>query len=341
MTGIHWRNILTAIRIFCLVLCIAAALWGYALAYAAIANPDRDPSVDNIRVNHNLLVTGDILIYGDYDIPYDTPPDILASNTYLFQLLDGATKLGAANPYVRFNNGYNNGVFSFYFTSANASGITWGDSYTIRIAQNPAQFASPSFGDFALASDSYTTDNTTDGNQAELANYLLAAANRLAQVYTTETITDTSGAGETILYSPTGEEYFQGAIPGILAMAPALFNVQILEYDPTYRTWSTDYADNQTERFDGTWAGDSANATAIQFGVTKQTAMGFIPLGLCLGSVVLSSIKWRRTGPGLIISAVFLIMALLLGWLSPAIFAVVFQILAILIGYLLFLARAS
>ena len=124
-------------------------------------------------------------------------------------------------------------------------------------------------------------------------------------------------------------------------MAPDLFNVQVLSYNTDYRTWTTDYSDNLTNRFDGTWVGAGANATAIQFGVTDQTAMGLWPLGLCLGFIVLSSIKWRRAEPGLVAAAVVSLMGLLMGWLAPAVFAIIYQLLAMYVGYLLFLARSS
>ena len=326
-------------KILIILICFTAPLWSAALALA-ISSPDSSPTASNIRVNHNLITTGDLLVTGDYSIPYASVPATAADETYLFQLLDGVTQLGAVTPYIQFDSGYNRGIFSFYFENATASGISWASAYTIRIAQNPAHFPSPVYNDFNLLPSNYTTDNTTNGNQTELAIYLLASANRLAQYYDDETILDSTVSG-TVLSSPTGETYFQGAIPGVQAMAPSLFIVQVLEYEPEYRTWTTDYSDNQTTRFDGTWAGAGANATAVQFGLTSQTAMGFIPLSLVLGSIILSSMKWRRIQPGLVISSVFLIMSLLMGWLSPAVFAIVFQCLGIYVAYLLFLARAS
>ena len=329
------------IRILAVIICFASPLWAFGVVLA-ISAPDSTPSVSNFHVNTNLLATGDILIYCDYDLPYGTPPDVFANQSFIFKLIstDNVTELGAIRPFVYFDNGYNEGEFGFYFNNMTTANITWGEPYIIRIAQNPAHFASPTSIDYVLPVNAYTTENTTAGNQLELSINILAAANRLGQVYTTYTLTEDS-AGGTVLGSPDGETYFRGAIYGIQAMAPDLFMVQVLEYDTTYRTWTTAYSDNLTDRFETTWVGATENATATQFGVTKQTAMGFIPLTLSLGVIIVSTMKWRKAEPGLIATAVILIGALLMGWLAPAIFASLFQLMGIYIAYLIFLARAG
>jgi len=320
---------------------MTAPLWMPVKALAILA-PDSTPSISNLHVNQHLLATGDVLIYGDYDLPYGTPPDVFANQSFIFQLIaaDNVTELGAVTPFVYFDNGYNEGFFSMYFASRTTANITWEQSYTIRIAQNPAHFTSPVDIDYELPTNSYTSVNTTAANQLELAINVLSAATRLEQYYPTYSLVDTAAAG-TVLYSPDGETYFRGAINGIQAMAPSLFMVQVLEYDYTYRTWTTDYSDNLTDRFETTWVGASANATATQFGLTNQTAMGILPLGLCLVSIVLSNMKWRRSEPGLVGASIILIMGLLMGWLAPAVFAIIFQFMGIYIAYLLFLARAA
>jgi len=332
-----------AIRIIALIVCFAASFWAYGVSLAAVPDPiDSTPSVENIHINKDLLTTGDILIYGDYDLPYATPPDVFADQSFIFKLIstDNITELGAIRPYVFFDNGYNEGVFSFYFASMTTANITWGEAYTIRIAENPIHFSSPNQIDYVIPTNTYTSANTTAANQLELSINIITAASRLEQYYTTYTLLDTAAYG-TVLSSPSGETYFRGAINGIQSMAPNLFMVQVLDYDTTYRTWTTDYSDNLSERFDADWVGASENATAAQFGVTQQTAMGIIPLFVCGGGLVLSFVKWRKPEPGLIFGSLVLIGALLMGWLSPAIFASLFQLMGIYIAYLLFLARAG
>jgi len=331
-----------AIRILAVIICFTSPLWAWGITLA-VDTPDSTPSVSNLHINRQLLTETDILIYGDYDIPYATPPpSVFADKAFSFQLIstDNETELGVVTPYVFFDNGYNEGVFGLYFSSMATANITWGEPYIIRIAQNPSQFASPTKVDYVIPTNVYTSANTTTDNQLELSINILAAASRLEQIHTSYELVE-GAAGGTVLTSPSGETYFRGAIYGLQAMAPELFMVQVLDYDTSYRTWTTAYSDNLTNRFETTWVGASENVTASQFGVTKQTGMGVIPLILSIGAVIVSSMKWRKAEPGLIFSALVLIGALLMGWLAPAIFASIFQAMGIYVSYLLFLSRAG
>ncbi len=332
----------TATRVLALLVCLTSPWWAWQLAYA-LSVPDSTPTVSNLHVNRNLIIAGDILIYGDYNLPAATPPATGAGDAIIFKLIatDNTTELGAITPYNFFDNGWNEGVFGFYFENITTANITWGTSYTIRIAENPAQYATPTYWDYVLPASGYSTlGSDTSTQQLELSINIINAASRLEQVYSTYTLFDTS-AGGTVLSSPTGETYFRGAIYGIQVMAPDLFMVQVLTYDTSGRSFTTAYADNMTSQFAATWVGASENASSTQFGLTKQSAMGIIPFILCGVAIILSMMKWRKSEPGLVVGALFLIWGLLVGWLAPAVFAAIFQFMAIYIGYLLFLARAS
>lgn len=331
-----------ATRVLALVFCLAASLWGWQLVLA-LSVPDSTPTVSELHANRNLITTGDILIYGESDLPAGTPPATGASDAIIFKLIasDNLTELGAVTPYNFFDNGWNEGVFGFYFSNMTTANVTWGTSYTIRIAENPAQYASPTYWDYVFPASGYSTASSNQtAQQTELAINIINAANRLEQIFTSYTLLDT-GASGTVLSSPSGETYFRGAIYGIQAMAPDLFMIQVLTYDASGRSMTTAYADNMTSQFAATWVGASENATVTQFGLTKQSAFGIIPFALCAGAVMLSMMKWRKAEPGFVAGALFMIWGLLVGWLAPAIFAAVFQLMAIYNGYLLFLARAS
>ncbi len=303
----------------------------------AIDDPDSDPSVSNVKVNINLITAGDIVIYGDYNIPYASIPSVPADDAFIFRLLDtdNVTELGAIVPFVLFDSGYNKGAFGFYF----ASGVASGEAYTIRISQNPSQFDTPTSVDYVIPLSAYTSKSTQEDNQIELAINIIAMAQRLESYHTDYTLLESS-AGGTVLSDPTGETYFRGAIYGIQAMAPALFLIQVLEFDTTERSWTTDQFDTYRERFDGTWVGTSVNATGSQFGITPQMLMGVIfALPLCLGAIILSSMKFKKAEPGFIAAAIFLILASLMGWMPTAIFAIIYQVMAIYLAYVWFYAR--
>ena len=326
------------VRIFIILASIVFPL-AMSTLVLAIDNPDSDPSVSNIRANTYLIEEGDVLIYGDYSLPYASLPDDPASDTFIFRLLDtdGETELGAKIPFVLFDNGYNKGVFGFYFSAAD--NLTWNETYFIRVSQNPAHFATPTSIDYVMSLSAYSSKTTQDDNQVELAINIIAMAERLESAHTDYTLLESS-VGGTVLSDPTGETYFRGAIYGIQAMAPSLFQMQILNFDTDDRDWDTDQFDQYKERFDTTWVGDDVDTTSAQFGITPQMLMGVIfVLPICIGVIILSSIKYRKAEPGFIASAIFLSLGAVMGWLPAAIFATLYQAMAIYLAYLWFYAR--
>ncbi len=303
--------------------------------------PTSAPTVTNIHVNRSLVTSGDWLVYADYDIPYTVTANMTpADSSFIFRLIatDGTTELGAIAPYASssFNLGYNEGNVFFYFTGAE---LVWGTAYIIRISENPAFFASPTYWDFPIPSTAYTSSTSQLDNQAEVAANVLLAAKRLQPAYGLATTEPSSGG--LVLSSPYGETYFRGACYGIQAMAPTLFFVQLVQLDTTSTNWTTTQADAWGSQFAGTWYASGENATATQFGLMPTTVAGmFIVFPLCIGLMVLSSMKFKRIEPGLVSGSVLLIMSFLMGWIPAAVFASIYQLMGIYTGYVWFYARS-
>lgn len=300
-----------------------------------ISNPDSDCTTSNIHVNRNLVNTGDMLVTGQYKLPYASPPSIGADKTFLFELVDtdGTTVLGYNAPYVYFDNGYNDGIFSLYFDSGHTP--TWGVSYIVRIAENPTQFDTPQHWDFVIPSNAYSVLTDQNGNQADLTGQCITMAQNLQAIYNISGGLVTTSNG-TVL-TTVGEDYFRGAISSLQAMAPKLFLVQNLPVDLTSTNWTTTQFDTYENRWNGTWVGTDINATSTQWGMTPGLVMSMMfTAPLCLGAVVFSSIKFRKTDPGFVTLALFLIMAVIMGFVPKAIFASVYQLLGIYVAYLLF-----
>lgn len=322
---------LVALGIICFPLILA-------IPVQAASPPDSDPTLSNIRANINLLETGDVLIYGEYNIPYTSIPDEGADETYSLRLLDtdNSTQLGAISPYVQFDSGYNEGVFSFYFSATDNLSIDL--PYTIRISQSPSHFASPQVYDYVMPLSAWTTQTTQEDNQTEFTLNIISAAQRLETAHD-ETLLEAS-VGGTVLSDPVGETYFRGAIYGVQSMAPDLFLVQVLSFATGDRQWTTEEFDEYQTRFDETWIGTATENTSSTFGVTTTTLMSFIfGVPVILGAIIISAIKFRRVEPGYMVAAIVLILLALMGWISAALFATIYQVLAIYIGYLLFYAR--
>lgn len=327
-------------RVVGVVLVPVVILLALVVPVFATNPPDSNPSVSDIKANVNLIETGDVLIYGQYNIPYaDLPPDD-ASKTYAFSLMDtdSTTELGAVMPFPRFDSGYNEGGFGLYFSAAD--NLTVDQSYIIRISQNPAFFDSPQSYDYSMLLSAWTSANTSDDNQIELTLNIIALAEDLEAAHD-ETLLESS-VGGTVLSDPVGETYFRGAIYGLQAMAPDLFLVQSLTWDTDDKDWETTEFDSYGTRFSGTFIGTAADNTSATFGLDTPTFMGlFFALPIILGAVVVSSIKFKKAEPGYLVAALVLILVALMGWVEIALFALVYQLMAMYIGYLWFYSRTG
>lgn len=322
-------------RILAGVVLVIMQMAVFATPARAMDPPDSEPSVNYVKVNTYLIEEGDQLIYGEYNIPYGTIPDDPAEDTFVFRLMDGTTEIAQIRPFCMMDNGYNKGVFAFYFPASN--NITWDVAYTIRISKNPAYFTTANSTDYTMPLTAYTWATEQETNQLQLAVNLLAEAQRLTTEYSSDGYTFTEdSAGGTVLSSPTGETYFRGAIYGVQAMAPDLFLVQVLGYNTADTSWTTDYGDNMTDKFAGTFVGDNTTAVAEEFGLSTGSLMGMIfTLPVVVGFVIVSFLKYRRGEPGFIASALVLAMSTLMGWFPIALFASIYQAFGIYLAWVI------
>ena len=304
--------------------------------------PTSTPTISDIKANVYLIESGDVLIYGLYNIPYDVLdlPEDKADETYMIRLIDtdGVSQLGVVVPFPQFDSGYNKGVFGFYFSATD--NLTPDQSYIIRISQNPAFFDSPLSYDTEIPLSAWTSASSQAANQLELTLNILSLATELETAHDVTLLE--SSVGGTILSDPTGESYFRSAIYGIQAMAPDLFLVQSLTWDTSDRDWETTEFDGYGTRFSGWFIGTAADNTSATFGLETPMFMGLIfALPIIIGAVVVSSIKWKRAEPGYLVASLVLILVALMGWVDIALFALVYQLMAMYIGYLWFYSRTG
>ena len=308
------------------------------------ANPDSTPTITDIHVNQYVASSGDIMITGLYNIPYATLPTLGADQNFIINLIspvDGSV-LGSIAPfnYSGFKNGYNEGAFSLYFSTATvtAEGIVWGNNYIIQIAENPSQFASPLTWNYAITSGDYTTFTTNALNQTDLASQVFVLGSALATDYSVTLFNNAGTNGATL--TATGEAYFRGAIPGLQDLAPELFIIQTGETDTSTTSWTTAAFDAYITQFNGTWVGTALSSTGTQFGMSGNMAAGlFFIVPLCLFCLIFSGMKFHTTDPGLISASLVLEMGAIMGWVPAPLFATIFQLMGIYVGYLLFFAR--
>ncbi len=308
---------------------------------AIVSGPDSSANITNIHVNRNILTTSDWLIYAEYNIPYASLPAIRADQCFIFRLMSpsGNTEIASILPYSypEFNNGYNKGNIFFYL--ADTSGLIWGSAYIIRILENPAQFIAPIYWDQPIPSDNYSNLTSQSANKNEIAANIRIMASTLATTYS-HTLTDIANIG-VVLTSPYGETYYRGVCNGIQYMAPSLFLVQSTLLDMTSTNWTNAQAEAWENQNQSNWVGAAENATAGQFRLTHLSVPTFVFTCLiAIAIAVLSSLKFKRIEPGLVAISVWLICALLVGWIPGAIVASIYQLMGIYTGYVWFFERA-
>lgn len=325
-------------RILAVLLALGTTLL-YTVPVLATDPPDATPTITNIHVNRKLIVDTDVLIYGDYYIRYDAPlPTEPAGDTYAIRIIENGTEIGGVTPYsnAHFDRGYNHGVFGIYFDTE----ITWGHTYTIRLSESPAYFASPLSWDFAISPSAYTALTDKASNQSELTTNILSAAGRMEDYFTNTTMIEAAASG-TVLSSPVGENYFRGAISGIQFMAPALFYIQAATtVELTPHPWTTVQFDEYAARFNGTWVGNDTAAIAVELGTEAPSLMALLlGLPLSLGAVIFSSIWLKKIEPGFIVMSLVIIVLGIMGWFPMALLATYLQLCAIYLAYVFFFSR--
>lgn len=271
-------RVLSIIGVLAIVLSISTP------CFADTPDPDSTPTIEKSYWYRNLLETDDRLLIWEANIPYTTAPSTLVTETFYWELLDtdNVTVLGSATGYAYNSNGYGYNVYSMYFSAADA--ITWNQVYTLRLCGNPAKFDDPPQYTYPIPLSSYTSETAQAANQAALATTILQIAGDLDSRWglsTTSTLLLETESG-TVL-SIYGESVFRGSVYGVQALAPAAFRFVIDDMDAEDRTWDTEYADNLTTQFAGTWIAPAKTAGGSLFGVGYDLTSIILSLIACLG----------------------------------------------------------
>jgi hypothetical protein len=248
------------------VIVLAAILMIAWPAIPALAVEPTTVSLDGIELFHDLIAADDILAVVPYNVAFSTAPDENIDETFIFRFMspDGSTEYGSTLATPAYDGGYGNGVVSFYFTS----GVTWGESYIVRVQENPAYYPAATAWDFGIGDDQYS--NEAD-QAAALKAKVVDSATFLSTVFGVSLLS-ASESGAKVL-STYGELYYLSAIPGLQQMAPALFQVQLETPDFSKRSWSTSFADALFTKYQGTFIYDAMTGYAGLFSTTTSAAM--------------------------------------------------------------------
>lgn len=284
-------------RLGVLLLILAAVLLPATPAYADTPDPDIDPPlIESINIYRNARETGDMFFMIYVNIAYTAIPDTPIGETFIWSLIDtdNVTELGstvgfAYNVGAHQADGFGYNVFSMYFDADNvtALGMTWLDSFTVRLAGNPAVFDTPRIYDYDVNVAQYSALTARADVQAELAARILTIATELDTRWgqgTIYSLIEEFEAGTAL--SLYGEAFFRGAIFGVQALAPGIFStiIRVIDIDP--REWDPEYAENVTDQWAGTWIQTAREAGQVLFGTTYDLLSVIVLLGMSIGLLI-------------------------------------------------------
>ena len=301
---------------------------------ATIAQPD-SLSLSDVHVNRNLIQTGDILFYFEYNIAYSSTPTVIAPDTFIFKLYgtDGTTELGRNVPYAFETLGYGYGISCIYFPASTAP--TWNGTYTLSVEGNPIQFASiPSYS-FVLSTANYTSYTATNDNQEELASKLLVMVQDLEVRWNRNLIATTSA-----VLGTSGYVYMKYTIPNIENLAPDLIGSTVVIPDYTARNYTTNnLSTTYKNRYNGTFMGNFTSDLGGLFGTGASLAGGLLVVAGCVALIIFSAVKLGNALPGFLGATLVQIGGYLMGFLPAGFMGIIGFFFVIYIGYWWFFIR--
>jgi hypothetical protein len=288
------------IRLVIVMLVLSMLSLSVIPAYADTPDPDDVPSIVEVDAYRNSIEADDMLVIIYANIPYATIPDTPVTETFIWSLMDGAVEFGSTVGTNYNDDGYGYNVYSMYFSAAEvvSLGIVWGDVYTIRLAGNPAVFDTPPIYNFTLTAADYSTETVRVDVQAAIAARVLTIAADLDNKWLLGALGSLITQNETAtVLSIFGEAFFRGAIHGLQSMAPNAFSVVVRVIDLEDREWDTEYAENVTDQWAGTWVETGKAAGAALFGTDYDLLsiilMVGLSVGLFFGNMALTGDSWN------------------------------------------------
>lgn len=320
-----------------LMVALAVVAWFTVLPAFAISDPDSAIKVESIRGYKGVIESGDMLFVVRYDIPYATLPSELASETYVASLLtaDSATELQSVVPFAFNDRGYNEGLLSFYFRASEvtSNGMVFEASgYTVRVAGNPAFFASPP----TVISGSIVWRDQDDTRNLLGMDVLEHAVQLEGDWLGSGIDLVTASSGTNLLTEVDGSDYFNNAIPNLRLMVPEIFLSSSQTLDDTRRGFSFSYSNEAKDFLKGSQFDKGYDNLATLFGMPKVAVTGAL---LLIIAVVVIGFGYRITGGisfPLIMLAVVLPTGVVLGLASVAFVAVLGFFAVLFIAYVFY-----
>lgn len=269
--------------------------------------------IEDVQVFRHMAEADDILYIIRYNIDWgnETQPLQSVVQTFSFLLYDDAGAVVGNSTACPFHNeGYNQGIVSFYFPG-NTTNPSWGELGNVTITGTGLFAAPPPSITYELTAEDYSSYTSPVDIREELRQFIIAQASFLDFSWNDYWIGIGSQGREvdllqylqdsrTYVLSTTGEAYLLQAIPDLDIYCPRLFLVTLspLEYD------EKDHSQAATSEYQDQFAGtpiedfkDAISGWMGNIGVT--TAFSILTVLFVAANMAFAGNKWNTIYPGL------------------------------------------
>lgn len=280
-----------------LLTALALLVWlAQLLSQPAPTHALADPDVivlEQVRQYADVSVPGDALFIVHYNLRYTVPPAENINQGWIGRVLDvgGAGQLSSVAPQASAvipNNGYDHGLYSFYFPVAPAPAGT----LTVTLEGNPALSPTP----IGITSTSIETRLASDltGDMRLLALHFETVWVASPAI---DVITFVGGPGR---LTADGENYFLAAVPNLAQYAPGLFSLGFIQPNPGEHVDVPDTTFQTT--LDNFWAGTHLRNFTVAGAATIGVPRGVFEillvllLGVLMGGFVYMKTQQQEIG---------------------------------------------
>lgn len=300
--------------------------------------------INSVYAYQHLLEDNDQLYLVEYTLDYGTNPDEPISEAYLGRLMQGSSELGNIAPYAYYDGGYDQGIFSVYFTAASVP--AWSGNYTMRLEGNPtlSWLASDNVTAIPVPTtgvssfDVWSTSTSQATTEEELTARLLYIADQLELAWGVDLVETTATGTKLTAY---GESYFCNAVENLRAACPDMFSASVSVPEFPEREHERTFLNYLENQWGGTWVEEWAQGYAGWLGMqqllfTSLAFMLFVVIMLVFAAQYTMSVK-----PLMLMAAVLMIYGARIGMLAGIVpFAIAF-LAALGVGYFFFYRQAA
>lgn len=294
------------------LLCAALLLlFAITLVPPGIALADTAPDtlkIHSVVVAKNLAEDGDLLFALHYEIAWDNEadyPEDPVSQYFVCQLLNagGSVTYAAAAPYPFINNGYGEGVASFYFTAdqVNILGLDWNETYLVRVSSKVGWLSPVEKYDYTISDTDYCPSDTQSGNRTWLKSWILEVSQSLETDWELSTALTTVSI-ESVL-SEYGERYFLRVIPGLRYLCPSLFTLNVVCPADTTDSGTPSHGETLGDRseYDGTFVEGALTALDDLTDGHTTMALNVFAVLIIIALMAVSHLRFKTARPGMIL----------------------------------------